>query len=263
MTETIRVAACQTETHDDVEANLSRLSAAVREAADGGADLVVLPECALSGYLPARDLDLAALAAAEEQLVAGSREAGVWVVLGTTREAGGEWLNTARLYSPSGELVGQYDKTELTVGDAEVFAAGSTLPVFSMGEWTVGLQICFDMRFPENWRILRLKGAELVIHIANASREAAWKLPVLAGAMRSRAAENGMFVVSSNDARPPQMMVSGIYDPDGVALAEAEPDCEQIIFADLDRSQVKTDFVDARRTDLWGRPEHRALLLGE
>ena len=92
MTATIRVAVCQTATHSDVEANLSGLSAAVAEGAEGGADLVVLPECALSGYLPTRELDLDRLAAAELELVATAGEAGVWLVLGTTRLDDGSWL---------------------------------------------------------------------------------------------------------------------------------------------------------------------------
>jgi len=118
------------------------------------------------------------------------------------------------------------------------------------------------MRFPENWRILRRRGAELVIHLSNASLGEGWKVPVLEGAVRSRAAENGMFVVSANDARRPQMMVSAICDPNGCDLARAPQDQEAIIYGELDRPAVKTGFLEARRTDLWAQPENRDLLLG-
>lgn len=256
-----RTAVAQTVTADDVSDNLATLRDAVEVARSGEAQLLVVPECALSGYLPPADLDLARLEAAERELVETSADAGLWLALGTTREANGQWLNTARLYSPAGEAVLQYDKTQLTPSDMDVFAPGDDLPVAQVGEWTIGLQICFDMRFPENWRLLRRKGAELVIHIANASKSAPWKVPVLAGAVRSRAAENGMYVIAANDAREPQMMISAVYDPDGVALAEAPADEPAVIFADLDRTHVKDDFLQARRTDLWSRPEHRRLLL--
>ena len=165
------------------------------------------------------------------------------------------------------ELEKRVDRA-LTAGDEndiEAFLQGGTaqsvLPVFRVGEWKVGLQICFDMRFPENWRILRRQGAELILHLSNASTGAAWKVPVLEGTVRCRAAENGMFVVSANDARPPQMMVSAICDPDGRHLACAKENREMIIYAELDRSAVKRDFLDARRTDLWSRPDLWRLLL--
>ncbi len=118
------------------------------------------------------------------------------------------------------------------------------------------------MRFPENWRILRRRGAELVIHLSNASLGDGWKVPVLEGAIRSRAAENGMFVVSANDARPPQMMVSAICDPHGSTSPARRRTRRPIVYGTLDRSEVTNGFLDARRTDLWRRPENRNLLLG-
>ncbi len=255
----LKVAVLQMATADDVSANEQRIRAAIGEA--GGADLLVVPECALSGYLPAADLDFAALAEAEGRLVAASAEAGLYLALGTTRERDGKWWNSALLHSPAGDVAAAYDKTHLMPGDAEVFAPGEGLPVFQVGEWTIGLQICFDMRFPENWRILRRKGAELVIHLSSASKSAPWKVPVLEGAIRGRASENGMFVVSANDARAPQMMVSAICDPDGCDLARAPENEEALLFAELDRSLVKDSFLTARRTDLWNEPENRSMLL--
>jgi predicted amidohydrolase len=71
-----------------------------------------------------------------------------------------------------------------------------------------------------------------------------------------------MFVVSANDARKPQMLVSAICDPDGRDLARAPLNVETVIYAELDRSAVKADFLNARRTDLWNLPENRGLLLG-
>ena len=258
----MKVAVCQMATSLDVSVNAATIGAAIEAAKREDADLLVLPECALSGYLPPRGLDFAALEHAEEEVAERASRAGIYLALGTTRRRDDAWLNTAVLYSPSGDVVATYDKTHLTPADRPVFEPGDALPVFAMGEWTAALQICFDMRYPENWRILRRKGAELVMHLSNASRNAAWKVPVLEGTIRTRAAENGMFVVSANDARAPQMMVSAICDPDGRDLARAPENEEAMLFAKLDRSSVKADFLEARRTDLWNRPEHRDLLLG-
>ncbi len=244
-----------------VEPNRARIARGIGEAAARGADLLAVPECALSGYLPRRDLDFAALADAEAELCERAAQAGIYLAFGTARPAEAGWRNAALLCSPDGRIVARYDKTHLTDADERVFAPGDELPVRQLGDWTVALQICFDMRFPENWRILRRKGAELVIHLSNASRSSAWKVPVLEGAVRSRAAENGMFVVSANDARVPQMMVSAIVDPQGRDLARAPEGEEALIVAELDRSAVRDDYLSARRTDLWRQPPHRDLLL--
>lgn len=257
----LRVAAFQMATGFDVKENARKILGAIASAAERGAELLVVPECALSGYLPERALDFDALEDAERRVTARAAEAGIWLALGTTRRQEQVWYNAALLYSPEGVEVVRYDKTHCTSGDAAVFAPGGDLSVVRAGEWTVGMQICYDMRFPENWRILRRRGAELVIHIVNASLGDAWKVPVLEGAVRSRAAENGMFVISANDARRPQMMVSAICDPDGRDLARAPQNVEIIIYAELDRAAVKSDFLNARRTDMWSQPENRDLLL--
>lgn len=261
MKDPLSVAVLQMAICPDPAANAGKIRDAVERASERGAELLVMPECALSGYLPPPDLDFDALDAAQAEVVGHAAEAGIWLALGTTRKSGGRLWNSALLFSPAGEVAASYDKVHLTGGDVNVFAPGQKLPVFRVGQWTVGLQICFDMRFPENWRILRRKGAELVIHLSSAARSAPWKVPVLEGAVRSRAAENGMYVASANDARAPQMMVSAICDPDGRDLARATENEETVLFAQLERSQVKTDFLDARRTDLWDRPENRSLLL--
>ncbi len=255
-------AACQMATSCEIGRNADRILRAVEEASAAGAHLLVVPECALSGYLPAEDLDFDRLRGAQEELARQVARSGIWLALGTTRRQANRWWNTAVLLGPHGAVAARYDKTHGTGGDNEVFESGGALPVFQQGDWTYAIQICFDMRFPENWRILRRKGAEMVIHLSNASRSDAWKVPVLEGTVRARAAENGMFVVSANDARRPQMMVSAILDPDGKDLARAPENEECIIYAELDRSLVKEDFLRSRRTDLWNREENRRLLLG-
>ena len=260
MNSPLKVAALQMATSDEVALNARKIDGAIGEAAEGQAELLVVPECALCGYLPSAGLDFDALAQAQRAIVKRSSECGLWLALGTATRRNGQLFNSALLFSPDGALAASYDKTHLTEGDKGVFAPGQRLPVFQLGRWRVGLQICFDMRFPENWRLLRLQGAELVLHLSNASTAAAWKVPVLEGTVRCRAAENGMFVVSANDARPPQMLVSAICDPDGKHLACAEENRETLITAVLDRSAVKDDFLAARRTDLWSRPDLARLL---
>lgn len=257
----LKVALLQMALTESVVDNAARIHDALDRSAAEHARLLVVPEGALSGYPIEFELDLRALETARQDVVAHASRAGLWLALGMVRPVEGGLCNSALLYSPAGELVLSYDKTHLTGSDKESFQPGQELPVARAGEWTVGLQICYDMRFPENWRILRRKGAELVIHLVTASRHSPWKVPVLEGAVRSRAAENGMFVVSANDARAPQMMVSCACDPDGRDLARAPANEEVLLFAELDRSAVNSGHLQDRRTDLWAQPEHRNLLL--
>ncbi len=257
----LKAAALQMLTCGVVAENVSKLLEAVEQAAEQGVELLVVPECALSGYPPSQGLDFAALREARRALVARASQRGLWLALGTTTRHRQKWFNSALLFSPRGRLVASYHKTQLTEDDTPIFQAGCALPVFQIGQWKVGLQICFDMRFPENWRILRRQGAELILHLSHASGAAGWKVPVLGGTVRCRAAENGLFVVSANDARRPQMLVSAICDPDGRHLACARKNREMMITATLDRTAVKDDFLRLRRTDLWSRPQFRRLLL--
>ena len=257
----LKVAILQMANTCHIAENAAKIHDALKRSAAEGAGLLVVPECALSGYPIEFELDLDALKNAMQEMVKPIAEAGIWLALGTARPADGGLRNSALLYSPSGQLTAVYNKTHLTGSDKDCFLPGDELPVFQAGEWTVALQICYDMRFPENWRILRRKGAELVIHLVCACRHSPWKVPVLEGAVRSHAAENGMFVVSANDARTPQMMVSCACDPDGKDLARAPENEEALLFAELDRSLVSTAHLEDRRTDLWSQPEHRKLLL--
>ena len=261
MNSPLPVAAYQMATAFDVRENARKIHEAIDECAAGHSRLLVTPECALSGYLPPPDLDFDLLRELEAEIVAHAADADLYLALGTTTERNGDWLNTAKLFSPTGRPLATYDKTELTGADKGVFAPGKDLPVFEIGNWTVGLQICFDMRFPENWRILRQQGATVILHLSSASRSSGWKVPVLEGTIRCRAAENGMFVVSANDAREPQMLVSAICDPVGKHLAHAEENREMIIEATLDASELTEEYLSCRRTDLWNRPEYRRLLL--
>lgn len=261
MNSVLKVAALQMPALDDVKANMKRIAEGIIRAAEAGVRLLVTPECCLSGYLPDENLDLALLADAQAELVELSSAHRMWFALGTTVAREDAWRNAALLFSPTGALVARYDKTHMMPADTSVFEPGDSLPVFTQGDWTFGIQICFDMRFPENWRILRRKGAEMVLHLSNASTCAGWKVPVLEGAVRSRAAENGMFVISANDSRVPQMMVSSIVDPDGRDLARAPLNETALLIADLDHSKVSDDFVSRRRTDLWNTDENRPLLI--
>lgn len=264
----MRAAAFQMLLTPSLEENRRKLLAAMGEVA-GEADVLVTPECALTDYLPAAGLNQRDVAAAADQLRRECKRLKLALALGTAWREGRRLYNRVLLFNARGALAGSYDKCCLTgagagTDDAALFTPGRHLDVFRLGRVPVGLQICLDMRFSENWRILAQQGARVVFHSSSAAGGGAWKRPVLAGAMAIRAADNGLFIVSANNALEPQMMVSTINDPDGKVLAAAEPDKECIIRAELDLKRKEwfyNGLPPARRPDLWNRPAYRKMLL--
>jgi predicted amidohydrolase len=255
MPERIRVACVQLTSRDDKAVNLERTERLVARAAATGADVVVLPEKwnAIGG------VDV--LHAAAEPLEGGesvdamsswARTHGITLVGGsiTERREGREKLsNTSCVFDPDGELVAVYRKIHLfdvEVGgvvyrESEAEEPGSE-PVVARGEdWTIGLTVCYDVRFPELYRILALEGAELVTvpaHFTTPTGKDHWHV-----LLRARAIENQYFVAAAaqwGETLPgkPAYGRSLIADPWGIVLAQA-PDEDTVISAEIDKERMR------------------------
>jgi predicted amidohydrolase len=245
----MRAAAVQLNSTDEYDRNLEVAGRLVRAAAADGAELVVLPEkWSILGSpeairSAAQPLDGPALTAAS----GWARELGIHLVAGSVPEVVPDWeklANTSVLYGPDGETVAIYRKLhmfDVEVGDvayreSAVEQAGSEIALGEAGDVLVGLTICYDLRFPELYRILALRGAR-VIAVPSAFTERTgrdhWEVLV-----RARAIEDQVFVVAAGQIgfAPPQYRSYGrsmIVDPWGVVLSQA-PDRECFIAADLD-----------------------------
>jgi predicted amidohydrolase len=249
----MRVAAVQLTSTADFDANLERADRLTRAAAADGAVLVVLPEkwsalgrgdALLAGAQP---IDGPAITWAR----ATARELGVELVAGSISEriAGEERLrNTCVHIGPDGELQATYRKVHMfdVVVDGIVYheseheEAGEEVVVSRTAEGVeLGLSICYDVRFPELYRILAVRGARVF------TVPAAFTVPTTRDhweiLLRARAIEDQAFVVAANqigehDCGPPALRSGGrsmIVDPWGIVLAHA-PDRECHIVADLD-----------------------------
>lgn len=241
----------------DVQANLEKILAFIHKADTLEVDLLVFPEAALSGYavesyykdkpLPGRE----ELDAALEQVCQAAARTGVWLVLGTSIYKEDGLYNTLLVIDSAGKVQASYSKAHLTSGDEKAYRFGKEIPVFQAGGMKYGLEICYDVRFPEPWRIQALKGAQVIFHSSYASGNSSWKIPVWEGHLRSRAAENGVWVVSCNCAGPVQMGKSYIVDPDGLVRAQSNQDAEELITGMVDPSKSYRDKINDRRTDLY------------
>jgi deaminated glutathione amidase len=245
----LRAAAIQLNSNGDKARNLAAAERLVREAAADGAEFVALPEKwnLLAGgeelLAGAEPLDGPTLTAARGwaqdlriHLLAGS--------ISERGEEGGKAANTSVLIGPGGEDLGVYRKIHMFDVDAggvsyresEHEQAGEEPVVAPLGEVIAGLTVCYDLRFPELFRILALRGARLIAvpsAFTLATGRDHWEVLV-----RARAIENQLFVVAPNQVgeAPPHFSSFGhsaIVDPWGVVLATA-PDEECFVCADLD-----------------------------
>jgi len=242
------VGAAQIAVNDSVEHNLSEILATMARGAARGLELLVFPEVALTGYSPAighgrQPGEWPAISEALDRVRLRCAELGLWVALGSEAWTGDAWANRTYVFSDAGALAATYDKMHLTRPDRSYYAAGTQVTTFDLRGIRVGLQICYDVRFPEGYRALLHQGAEVILQgFCGAGRDT-WKVPVMAAHLRSRAAESGCFVVAANVAGPLQIVASQIVNPRGLVLAEANQDCVETISAELEIAQVQASEI--------------------
>ncbi|HYF52435.1 MAG TPA: carbon-nitrogen hydrolase family protein [Planctomycetota bacterium] len=265
----LTVAAAQMEVRADIDRNRRVILEQIDEAArKHKARLIVFPETAISGYAPAHctggtcdTIDFRAVRKAEQEMRGALKRHRMWGVLGTTECRKGRYYNTALIVDPKGRVAGRYDKIHLTgqrtrTLDTISFSPGakSCLKTHKAAGTRVGVQICFDMRFPESWRTLALQGARILVHPTAAfGRDSLWKREGIEANLSSRASENSCWLVSANSAGPYQYMASRIVDPDGIVIAKAEVDAEQVISAKIDPDWLGRagGFLSSRRPDCY------------
>jgi predicted amidohydrolase len=252
----MRAAAVQLNSNADRDRNLASAEALVRAAAADGATLVALPErFDLRG--DEHDYQQAAEPLERSRTVAWARDLArdlrIDLVAGSLserREGHGKLSNTSLHVGPDGELRGIYRKVHLfdvTVGATEYRESdsdepGDELVVSEAADGTpIGLSVCYDVRFPELYRILALNGALVLTVPANFTRTtgaAHWEL-----LLRARAVENQVFVVAPGQwgEYPPGQPAYGnsmIVDPWGEVLARAGGEDDGFVAADLDFARL-------------------------
>jgi len=223
-----------------------------------GADLVLFPEGSLSGYaddLSFLDrLDLDAVESGLDQLQSEALRRGLYIWCGACRREAGQWSNQGIGFTPTGERH-IYRKVNLATHERGHFAAGNELPVFTLsvrGEMVkTGVQLCRELRFPEQWRYLARRGAQVILHLNNAIGSS-FEQPVWRSHLVSRAAENQRFVVSVNNAAAAQKCPSLAVAPNGQVLAELVSGQLGLVRVELDLGLVSDWYLGQCREDLMG-----------
>ena len=267
---------------DDLQVNQDRAADFVRAAAVAGASIVALPELATVPYFcGGRPDDYRAWAEPADgplarRFAAMAREHAVTVFLPFYERdrATGRYHNAVLGFGPDGRPLREGPvarKLHLPVGDDPPpgfdepahFTAGDALHVVEVQGLRIGILVCYDRRFPEAWRALRLKGAELVIvPVAGSGGD---DMDFFIGEMRTHARENGLAVLCANKIGD-EFVAGGVVDnygfsaiidaagtilalrpgEDGPGLALA-----QIDVAAIAATRQKLRYFEHRRTDLF------------
>ncbi len=278
----------------DPRANLEKAVRRVKEAAAGGAKLVCLPELFRTLYIGQREdhalFDLAEPVPGPTTDALGdvARRSGVVIVASLfERRAPGLYHNTAAVIGADGRVAGIYRKMHIPDDPAYYekfyFTPGDLgFKAFDTAVGRVGTLVCWDQWYPEGARLTALQGASILCyptaigwHPAEKTQDGPQQLDAWRTIQRSHAIANGCYVAAVNRVGLEQLNGQGgrglefwgssfVADPFGVVIAQAPPDNEALLLAEIDPGRIEEvrrnwPFLRDRRVDAYGGLDRRFL----
>ncbi|HBV87822.1 MAG TPA: carbon-nitrogen hydrolase [Desulfosporosinus sp.] len=267
----LRIALCQLPVTANKQQNLNQAASMLQEAAAGGAQLAVLPEMFNCPY------DIHSFRGYAEIIPSGettnhlanlARTNGLFLIGGSIPELDGERIyNTSVVFNPKGDIIATHRKIHLfdicvkngiEFTESKVLSPGNSATLFETTWGKFGIEICYDIRFPELTRKLATEGASLVIVPAAfnmTTGPAHWEL-----LFRSRSLDNQIFMLGTSPARNPHASYvayghSLVTNPWGQVLAQLD-EKPGILLVDLDLTQIAEvrealPILRQRREDLY------------
>ena len=247
----MNVALIQMRTGLDKAANVATAVSEIRAAAQQGADLAVLPEmfCCPYDHKYFAPYSEPAGGPVWRALSEAAQSNQIWVVGGSFPESDGDQLyNTCFVFDSQGRQIARHRKVHLFDVDlpgmkfreSSTFATGEKITVFDTPFGKMGCAVCFDLRFPELFRAMAVRGAKIIFLPAQfntSTGPAHWEL-----SLRMRAVDNELFMVGASAARYegfsyPCWGHSTVCDPFGQVIASCD-ETEQILYSDIDLGRV-------------------------
>lgn len=234
----------------DPKTNRNEMIASIRAAAEREAQLVIFPECALTGYA-FNSLDEAVPFAEKldgrsaQAIAEACRETRAYAIAGFIEADGDMFYNAAMIVGPDG-VVGSYRKVHMPYIGIDRFLTPGDRPfqVFDLPFGKVGVNICYDISFPEPARILKLMGAELIALITNWPT-AAWRSPQFVA--QTRALENHVFYAAVDRVGTERgwefIGRSKMIDCNGDTLSEASADAEELLVVSVELSEANNNRI--------------------
>jgi len=256
----MKLAAYQFGITGNVNNNMQKIKNAIKDASFKKVDMIVFPECAVSGY-PPRDVpdskkaDYDLIGKALSEIKELSDDYNIFVIIGTMI-CEKDHYNRAYVFSPHRKPQ-CYDKRALYGWDNENFKRGSRDGVYEIAGMTVGVRICFEARFPEYFRELYKAGTDLdtvIFYAASDGSDDPIKYEVIKSNLITRAVENVTPVFSVNTSGPYQTAPTCFIDASGRVISEASRGEEEMLIVDFDKKEL--DFGEL------GRKRESDILLG-
>lgn len=234
----------------DPKTNREKIVATIRAAAEREAQLVIFPECALTGYAY-NSLDEATPFAEKPDgrsaqiIVEACRQTKAYAVVGFIETDGEKFYNAAMVAGPDG-VVGTYRKVHMPYIGVDRFLTPGDRPfqVFDLPFGKVGVNICYDISFPEPSRVLKLMGAELIALITNWPT-AAWRSSQFVA--NTRALENHVFYAAVDRVGRERgwdfIGRSKVIDCNGDTLAEASADAEELLVVPVPLAEANNNHI--------------------
>jgi omega-amidase len=266
--------------------NARRMTTFAEAEARAGQDLIVFPELSNTGYITPLEVEepcgypgktysefaAAYMRAAEtvpgpttDALCEVTRKYGAYVVVGMAQKhpvIPFSLYNSAVLIGPRG-IIGVHHKMHIPLNEKQFFYPGNTADVFKTELGTIGMQVCYDGRFPEITRLLALRGAEIVCSVWCVP--AIFTVPDAENSLKyrtyTRAQENGIYFISCNrsgtEGKTVMLGRSVVSAPDGSSIAISQTSDEEVIRVELTEERLlkyrsKLSIFRDRRPELYG-----------
>jgi len=272
MSDQVKIAVAQMDPKlTKIKENLEAILGMIKQAAGNGANLVVFPECSLTGYIYKSRQEALPYAdtipgLSTDKVRSLCQELKIYVIFGLLEKAGDKLFNALAFVGPEG-IVGSYRKNHLPFLGIDRFVdkGDKGFPVFSTPIGNIGMHICYDIQFPESARVMALAQADIIVLPTNFPKGRAEKLNCL---VRARAIENKVHVASSDRTGRERGFdfdgFSTIINASGDILSTASRDKEEIIYGEVSLAEARQkqhifipgeweiDNIGSRRPELYG-----------
>jgi predicted amidohydrolase len=266
---TLKIATCQFPVGADIARNTRHVLRQIRESARQGADVAHFCEGALSGYAGVdftsfADFDWTTLESATRTILQATREAGIWVLLGSSHRISPDLNphNSVYVIDDSGSVVDRYDKRfcsgdpEGESGDLSHYSPGDYACVFEIRGVRCGVLICYDYRFPELYRVYKRAGVDVLFHSFHAGNATPDRLAemqaqigeenfalnrgttypeiTMPATMQAAAASNHLWISCSNTSARESCWPAFFVRADGVVIGRLRRNVSGVLITEVD-----------------------------
>mgnify|MGYP002517356193 CR=1 FL=1 len=255
----MRVAIAQMIVGNKIEENFKSIKCFAEIAKKNHVELIVFPECSLTGYLGVSldtldRLDVRRVFKYLDEISEIARNNELMIVVGQYIKRCGDWYNNLLFFDKKGKCKNSYDKSHLIDDDCYHVKPGNAPSVFNISGINFYLGICHDIRYPEHAMWGGINGAQIYINAFNGVRNLKDSVRVQRtydAMVTARAIENGVYILAPNVANNEQMIRSQVISPQGDIIIYAKSKDEDLLICDIDESLAGSGWVKRRRSDIY------------